>query len=178
MGHKGPQPHTLAFSPDDELMVILRGPVMRVWDWKKGRLVGEPLIEFGDATSRARFDPTGTRVLVAARRGIFVWDSSKRNEWRHVRLPEAIDPGKQVRVPAGPASVPVHVGLTAVAPDGRTAATELRDGSIALWDIAARKVTRTLPTTRRRSCLGLRFSPDGHHLVAIWRKGVLEIWKL
>ncbi|HVX62142.1 MAG TPA: hypothetical protein VHC19_16105, partial [Pirellulales bacterium] len=70
-----------------------------------------------------------------------------------------------------------------VSPDGKLLAIILMDeeeqnttGSVVLWDVAAGKVSRTLPAASQEPAYHVRFSPDGKRLAAGMIDGGVTIW--
>ena len=68
--------------------------------------------------------------------------------------------------------------------DGRTLATASEDGTVVLWDVAARKPVGSPLTVRRQPLVSAAFTPDGSHLFAVSDRGRgvrfdvrLEAWK-
>jgi hypothetical protein len=70
-------------------------------------------------------------------------------------------------------------GPMAFSPGGATLAEVGPNGTVDLWDIAARKVTATLATPVRACCSALAFSPDGTTLTtADGQQGGTYLWQI
>lgn len=67
------------------------------------------------------------------------------------------------------------VNCVAISPDGRTLATSLECGLIRMWDIAGRRVARTI-TGPAGGVSGLAFSPDGSLLAGGTGANAVDLW--
>jgi WD40 repeat protein len=149
--------HPGRFSPDGRLIAIgLKEQGVRLWDARKLRPVGRPLLHTGGEVKNLAFSPDG-RTLAAVTDGgsLTFWDVGSRSRLhRPLGAGEALLPG---------------VGFD---PDGSTLATASTFG-VVLWDVA---------TGASRSEFGgiasdLAFSADGATIVvADPNGGGAEIW--
>jgi WD40 repeat protein len=69
-----------------------------------------------------------------------------------------------------------EIRSTAVSPDGRTVATGHRDGSVTVWDLAARSEVRTFPA-HAGQVDRLAFSPDGRTLASCGQDRAVRLWE-
>jgi WD40 repeat protein len=75
----------------------------------------------------------------------------------------------------------LHRTRSRITADGKTAATMLENGHIALWDIANRKVVRVLPVDVgevHSMWFDFKFSPNGQLIAIRTSETALEIWRV
>jgi WD40 repeat protein len=149
---------SLGFSPDGK-MIAACGPEGNVHLWDAGH--GRELHRFptkGPAADRPAFSGDGKflAAVTTATKSVKVWDVASGAEvhsWE---------------------DEPMY--CVALGPDGRLLAAGHGDGTIALWDLAARdRKKRTLAGHSARVNT-LRFTPDGKTLVSSSDDGTIRLW--
>ena len=156
----------LAISPDGSVLVAAAWDTdIRIWTTRNGELVRHiediPVSMFDLA-----FTPDG-KFLAAAGvdRIVYLWDT-KTWKLAHKLIGQ-----------------PEMISAIAFSPDGRLLAAggfndiaSTHPVSILLWDVAARKVVRTLPAPHRVSAVV--FSPDGKLLASTAADKNVRLWKV
>lgn len=176
------------FSPDGRRVVTFNEAGAHVWDLTTGKMLAEPLLHWG-GTKSAAFSPDGQFLITGgADHTIRVWrlplgrarlvndlrpplverlSSDGQLAWtcptdRTVRLLR-VDSGEGVGLPL---EHPRTVREVAIAPDGKTVATQCRpqDGSstteLRFWDIETGRILGGVHLWDSRS-VALHYSPDG-----------------
>lgn len=106
------------------------------------------------------FQPDGKTLSVATDDEIGFWDLALRNSL------------------AKPSATGSFAHFAAFSRDGKLLATAVIDGSIELWDLAARQRIGERLQGRHSSPLYLVFSPDGNRLAVAGEDGTIQVWDL
>jgi WD40 repeat protein len=148
----------LAFSPDGRsLMTGTDGRIMKIWEVADARRADRTLDAASDLATPMKlltalaFSPDGRLILTAG-------GMSGRGE---VLLREAATG----RVSGGPLSHRSFIGGLALSPDGKTMVAGCADGTIWVWDVAARR-PRYGPLKHDGSVYALALSPDGRTILS------------
>lgn len=169
---RGVRTATVAFSPDGKTLVsgcrtaLTGDPVdtnLLLWDAKTGRLLERGDKDLTPVRSFA-YSPDGHLIATRYLEEVALWDARTLKAKGMLRSPK----------------YPFHLCFS---PDGRTLASLLEDGSIALWDVPSRKIRLTLrgwlDSLPARVTFGehpLAFSPDGRLLVGNCEGDHLRVW--
>lgn len=145
-----------------------------VWRWQTEQ--GRPMLPLPGAASQlndpaevgATFSPDGNAIAIARTDGtVQLWDLTADHA-----------AGQRIG-PVGPATI--AIGSLAYSIDGRLLAVLVDDGSVAVVDLATRRVTRTLPAgTIRLALHRLQFnvSTNGSTVAAVDDNGTAQMWSL
>lgn len=176
----------LQFSPDSEYLWLHR-PGFPLQKWRVGD--EKPVVvEFPDAlTAEPRRIPARLgipflfyadnqeRLTRAAGTKLRPTDAPPANLILPVRFPDGRGASLKSDFPY------LHRTRSRITADGKTAATMLENGSIALWDIASRNVIRILPIDIGEvhfMWLDFKFAPNGEFIAIRTSKTALEIWRV
>ena len=150
----------IAVSPDSQILVIAEGSVGRIMmiDYR----AGEPAVSsMEDAHARnistLAFSPDGRFFTSASSDG---W----LNTW-------AVMPSTSTRLK----STELQWGRAVFSPDGARLAVGLRNGKVAIHDVATRMLLTSI-RTRSSSIRGMSWQPDGL-LVTVGYEGIVEAWR-
>ncbi|MBI5209400.1 MAG: caspase family protein [Elusimicrobia bacterium] len=172
-GHEGPVV-AVAVGPDGKTVVTgSKDKTARAWDMSSGKPV-HVLRGHGLAVAGVAVTADGRRILTAGGDQIAyegagtlkVWDAASGElAWQ---VPDATKNG---------------VASISLSPDGTSAALGREDGSAEVWDLGARRKTRSLPDKEcGRQRRQVFFSPDRRHLLlaGCYRLDILETesWKV
>ena len=154
-----PSIYRVAFSPDGRAVraYLGAGPHLEevvTWDAATGEETSRRPVTPPTRGSAMAISPDGrTLAFIPLRAGVvWLWDLEADR-----RLGGLTNPSRVGTV--GP-------GL-AFSPDGRTLAAGDKDGAIEIWDVATRKLLRTIPGhSGGYASSGLRFSPDGRTIAS------------
>jgi WD40 repeat protein len=154
-----------AFSPDGSTLVTASYQHLRVWDAATGKLRRAIANDKATGTGGLFFSPDGKLLFAAGDGAVFLWELES-GEYRG----ELPCPG-----------VGGFHGL-AVTRDGSRVATAFGQ-TIKLWDVASTQEILTLPVLEQIEKGGwgnagaLRFTPDGHRLIAALGDGTCQYWE-
>jgi len=160
----------IAFTPDDELLVVASGARVSAWDWRSGEKEAdaEPGLRVevrGDTTTRSHLD---IRSIAISPDGRHVAAGLVTGEIRIHALPD-LDEVAILRPRGG------WVEALEFSPDGRTLVSGSWSRTVHLWDLETgmeRAGFDDLP----HPALALRFSVSGDRLVAVARDGSVRSW--
>jgi len=151
----------VAVTEDGRRAAAARGSSVGVFDARSGRLLqtlvdpaaaaGDVQQSHRDAVASVAFGPGGERLATGSYRTIKIWKRSPPT-----RLAEIAESANATAL--------------AVAPGGSVAALGFADGKIALVDVAAGKVVRTVPA-HSAAVTGMAFAADGATLHSVGRDG-------
>ena len=158
--HAGPV-HSLAFSPDGELLASASADGVLVWEVATGRRIyalPPPDPDGAVGIEAVAFHPNGQLLAAGAEDGsVLLWDrftGQLIGRWR--AHPEA-------------------VFSLAFSPDGRWLATGSRDASVKIWEALSGRLVHAL-RGRLGWILAVAFSPDGRWLALGSRDGSVRLW--
>lgn len=179
LGGKGERMASLAFSRDGALVAALsRYGKCCVWETGTGKLVGK-IDRAGDGElGQVSFPADGNAVAIVTPFKLTFWDPRAAGKPKIVSLPESIDPRRKELPPGGG---PVLCPRNTLSRDGKTAATCLEDGAIAVWTVKTKTVQCILVADSVPDLMGggiemIVFSPDGRLLGSGNRNGKVQIW--
>jgi WD40 repeat protein len=192
-----PETHScFALAPDGKLLAAGGSGVpnqerpVHVWELATGRLVkGLPpprLLGRQPGTASAiAFTPDSRSLLVFSRAAgrvkeetLVVWDVAHGEQRQRMTVPLALE--QRYTPYPGQGEVKVY----APAPDGRTVALGLADGTARLWDLTTGREQRSLaviakgPEVPYPGVSALAFSADGKHLVLGGSDYTVRVWEL
>lgn len=173
----------VAFSPDTARLAGLSDAKLTLWDVASGELVATLPGVHGDHRSILEFAPDGKTVAVTSSGVITFWDPTKPASRRAVRVPEAVTPRPGLDWDSNGFILDC---ATALAPDMKTAATVMQNGTVAIWSLDEGCVIITLPTALQVSQSDLKggeiralaYSPSGRRLAAITESGPMLFWEI
>lgn len=192
-GAKGQPMGSLAFSPDGKLLAALT-PTGRcnVWNIKTGNLAaGADRLRGYDES--VRFSRDGARLAIASGGyAIDLWNFAKDERPARILVPDVLVGKPRINGPSFPPEFgrPMDAplgdfasGPGCISGDLRTVACALENGSIAIWDIASRRVRKILPSGRKPGnvlggILTVAFSPDGRLLAVVSVRGDVDVWRI
>ena len=200
-GVQGERMASLAFAPDGRLLAALsRYGRCNVWNVKTGNLAASA-DRLGDDDSHLVFSRDGATLAIAGDGTVIhLWNFAKDKQPACTRVPDALigtpringtgfspQEGRPMNAPLGAFAF----GPACLSDDLRTAACVLENGSIAIWDIASRRVRTILPKGSGRDSIGdcpyvgcgirtVSFSPDGRVLAIVSGvgDGCIDVWQL
>lgn len=147
---------SVAFSPDEMLLVAGGGSTIRVWDVMSGTVQATLEAEISDIDT-VSFSPDGTRLLYGgADPTVWVWDMAGDN---HVLI-------------EGDAE---QVFALAFSPDGQVIATG-DSGGLRLWDGATGTNLAALTSPSGEAVNSLAFSPTGTLIASAGDSGGVVLW--
>lgn len=161
-GHEGAI-ESLAFARDGKMLVSCGWDrTVRTWELGEGASLGRELdtLSSGSHMYAVAISPDGRMMAAGGTDSLHVWNRDGEAGWIAMDLP---DRGS-------------HHAL-AMSADGGRLAVGCADGTIRLWDVAARKPIDVLTgfTDEPRK---LEFSPDGELLGGTTFKGEFMVWRL
>jgi WD40 repeat protein/serine/threonine protein kinase len=150
-------------SPDGTLLATYGAGLLRLWETVSGRMLAEVEIQATYGASVA-FHPDSRHLLTTGGEDrtarVWAWD------------------GKALRPDGMPLPHPQSVDMGSFLPDGATAVTGCRDGTVRFWDLGSRRLVGALPA-QSRSLSGLSLSPDGRALLVIsYLDATVRLWDL
>ena len=127
------------------------------WGLPEGALarLGKGIIGEGDRA--VSYSPDGTRIAVASRTGIWLYDANT---------------GAEVALLQGRTGIVISVVYS---PDGQTLASGSGDGTILLWDVTTGEVKTTLEG-HTNYVTSISFSPDGQTLASGSGDNTVRLW--
>jgi WD40 repeat protein len=158
--------YRVAFSPDGSTLVTASSRHLRLWNAATGELRRTITGDKAAGTVGLSFSPGG-KLLFAAGEGVVTLWEPRSGEYRG----ELPCPG-----------VGGFHGL-AVTPDGSRVATAFGK-TVKVWDVSSAQEILTLPMLETqdkeagpRAVAALRFTPDGHRLIAALMDGTCRYWE-
>ncbi|WP_331739792.1 protein kinase (plasmid) [Streptomyces sp. NBC_00015] len=158
-GHDGPV-LSVAFSPDGRFLATGgHDKAVRLWDPATRSPIGEPLYyanygSDGPATSVA-FSPDSSLLAIAYSVVASLWNLTTRRQ-----VNTYLNSGSSV----------------AFSPDGSLLASSGQDGTVCLWNPAARMPVRNRLAGHRGAATSVAFSPDGSLLASSGQDGTVCLW--
>jgi len=149
--------HSVAFSPDGELIAGGVFEAIRLWQVNDGALART--LECGHAVQDLAFSPDGS--LLGAGQGVY-----------GVQLVQAADGQEPRQLHAG------YDNRLAFSPDGETVATGNRDGVIWLWRVEDGEQLAEFEPPIDEWVTTLAFSPDGALVAAGHGDGTVYLWQV
>jgi beta-lactamase regulating signal transducer with metallopeptidase domain/WD40 repeat protein len=181
---------SLAFAPDGKTLAAMdRYGHLVLWKLSDGT----PLTEWKNIAGEdcsVQWKTDGKQLAVSGWGKVTIVAAEKGSQPHVVEAPEAvIDRHSQSddfsRSGPEPGGIK-FASVTAIAPDFRSVASVAPDASIGIWDLATRKIVRTLPAPAKVAIMdsqsaGLRnmvFSPNGQRLACTTLRGEVVFWQL
>jgi WD40 repeat protein len=150
--------HPGKFSPDGRLIAVgLKEQGVALWDARKLKPVGAPLLDTDGEVKTLAFSPDGRTLAAVTKTMLTLWDVGSRS-----RLHEPLY--------AGHPSIVLAVGFS---PDGATLATASSDLGLQLRDPATGD---TLDALGFGGASDLSFSADGAMIASVPSQGGAEVW--
>jgi RNA polymerase sigma factor (sigma-70 family) len=147
----------------DGKKLVTGGPdrFLRVWDWATGDELQRWPLELGRPWS-----------LTPSRDG--KWLAAVMYQGRAIQILDMAS-GKPRQPPSGHLA---QMGWSVLTPAGRTAVTNGADSKLLLWDVAARRVLRTLKGHEDGSLSAMQLAPDGRTLYTVGWDKTVRVWDL
>jgi WD40 repeat protein len=150
--------HTVAFSPNGNLLATGSDGTVKVWDWKNGQLLHRLAGYEKDAISVA-FSRDGRRLASASNgENVKHWDLERGGQLLRTFPPAHRHP----------------VGALAFSPDGERLADANFNRCVYLWNTQTGERCGTLGHTG--NVLGVAFSPDGQRLASSGEDKIVRVW--
>jgi WD40 repeat protein len=169
----GTNSHRIQYSPDGNLIAVVRPDGVQLWDLKKKTLLrtltGHSFFNFevgglvSEAVTGLAFSPDGQLLATCSQDGT-------------VKMRKVLD-GTEVRtITVIPARLETFTGLTdlAFSPDGKYLVTSGFGIPLKLWEVATGREVRSFFGQVNAECVS--FSPDGTRLASAGRPGHVKIW--
>jgi WD40 repeat protein len=166
--------HSLAFSPDGDLLAAGRGPGglagtpgalvgdIILWDVATGEQLAAPIKAHGSAVRSVAFSPDGKTLTSGGSDGwVTLWE---------VMTLEQIE-----RLALAPNNI---VDVVAISPDGKRLAAAGGDGALVVWDLVDGLSTRQRRADQPGYIFSLAFSADSHTLATSGTDGVIRLWDM
>lgn len=156
--YKLPQYFDVVFAPGGEMVAVMSGGTIRLWETSSGRCI-QILAAHSGWVHSVTFSPDG------------MWLASG-GEDSTVRLWE-IDSGKCKHVLDAKSEIVWSVSFS---PDGMTLVSVGVDETIRLWSVDSGECLRVIddPNLKLLSCVA--FSPDGQTVVSVANGGIICLW--
>jgi hypothetical protein len=174
----------LAFSPDDESLVVGGYHELLVWDISKGALV-ERVYTRAERTYGLAFLPDGKLAVAGGRPGqqgdvrIYDLHGSSSHEQNGITILDGVNDQKVMI--AELAETDDAVLCLASSPDGKQLAAGGCDRLVRMWDVRADYSRARLEQTIENHAdwvFGVAFSPDGKRLFTASRDKTAKVWDL
>jgi WD40 repeat protein len=162
--------HAVAWSPNGEQLATAGETVIRLWDVRTGRTVGERLDGHRAAVRAVAWSPRSDRVATTSLDGTLrVWDAPSL---------DAVGKTVVMRDQPGTSDVGGTVDISSVAwsPDGSMIATGSSAGTVRLWSAATRAAIGEPLDADTSYVTTLAWSADGRRLAAAGIGGRGRIW--
>jgi WD40 repeat protein/transcriptional regulator with XRE-family HTH domain len=161
----GVQVSSVAFSPDDQLLVIGEGGIVQLRDVASGQLLDVPNPTQGSGIDQLAFSPDGKVVASAG-------DDGTIQLWSVTAGPHRSLHPLGVTLAGSTAAVQ---GL-AFSPDGKVLASGGADAVIRLWDVARRRLLGPPLIGHLAAVTAVAFSPDGKILASSSSDRTVRLW--
>ena len=161
-------PVAVAFSPDGRSLAAVshHDATIRLWDTRRRRPIGPPMIGFSGAFAGGlAFSPDGRTLAVLGQVG----DRHTVQLW-----------SVQSRRPIGalPSAHTREILSVAFSPDGRTLATGSLDRTVRLWDVGTRRPLGGPLIGHSDLVYRVVFSPDGEILASASSDATVRLWNV
>jgi len=143
----------------------VQGGQVEIWNWQTGRRIADPVAMPSEPRSLDCSPDGRTLAVLCAAGQLLLLDPAtgkvQGGPWRAQR-------GSLT------ATAWTHNGMVRFSPDGRTLLLWGREPGVRLWDLDARRVTRTLQ--QGNMCNDVQFSPDHRYVATGARDNLLKMW--